>query len=305
MVVRPALKKQPVHSPIAHKEFRMNIVLFGASGFIGRRVAQILRARGHTLRTPSHREFDYLQPNAAAAREILRGADAVFNCIGVMSRHADVLETVHYRTPALLAKIAAEQGVRHWVQLSALGADPKHAVHFVGSKGRGDEAVCQIGAAHGMRVAVARPSIVYGRGGASCELFIKLARLPVITLPAGGRFMLQPVHANDVADGLVRLLENGAPHGTILPFTGSLHTSLADYLAAMRTGLHRKPPLRVLPIPLALVKPFLPLTNVLSNGMVSAGSFALLEEGSCADCTAFAELLGREPLGVEEFWAVE
>ena len=104
----------------------MNIVLFGASGFIGRRVAQILRAHGDTLRTPSHREFDYLQPNEAAAREILRGADAVFNCIGVMSRHADVLETVHHRTPALLAKIAAEQGVRHWVQLSALGADPKH-----------------------------------------------------------------------------------------------------------------------------------------------------------------------------------
>ena len=117
--------------------------------------------------------------------------------------------------------------------------------------------------------------------------------------------MLQPVHANDVADGLARLLENGVPHGTIIPFTGSLHTSLAGYLAAMRTGLHRKPTLRVLPIPLAVVKPFLPLTNVLSNGMVSAGSFALLEEGSCADCAAFAELLGREPLGVEEFWAVE
>ena len=305
MVARAALKKQPAHFPTAHKEFRMNIALFGASGFIGRRVAQILRAHGHTLRTPSHREFDYLQPNEAAAREILRGADAVFNCIGVMSRRADVLETVHHRTPSLLAKIAAEQDVRHWVQLSALGADPKHAVNFVGSKGRGDEAVCQIGAADGMRVAVVRPSVVYGRGGASCELFIKLARLPVIALPAGGKFMLQPVHANDVADGLVRLLENGTPHGTIIPFTGSLHTSLAGYLAAMRTGLHRKPPLRVLPIPLALVKPFLPLTNVLSNGMVSAGSFALLEEGSCADCTAFAELLGREPLGVGEFWAME
>ena len=283
----------------------MNIVLFGASGFIGRRVATTLRAHGHTLRTPSHREFDYLQPNEAAAREILRGQDCVVNCIGVMSRHAAVLEQVHHHAPQQLAHLARAVGVQTWVQLSVLGADAAHEVAFVGSKGRGDEAVCQIGAAHGMRVAVARPSVVYGRGGASCELFIKLARLPVIALPAGGRFMLQPVHANDVADGLVRLLENGIPHGTIIPFTGSLPTSLAGYPAAMRTGLHRKPSLRVLPIPLALVKPFLPLTNVLSNGMVSAGSFALLEEGSCADCTAFAELLGREPLGVGKFWAME
>ena len=281
----------------------MNIVLFGASGFIGRRVAQILRAHGHTLRTPSHREFDYLQPNEAAAREILRGADAVFNCIGVMSRHTDVLEAVHHRTPMLLAKIAAEQGVRHWVQLSALGADPKHAVNFVGSKGRGDEAVCQIGAAHGMRVAVARPSVVYGRGGASCELFIRLARLPVLPLPAGGAFDLQPVHAEDVADGLAALLS--APSGSIVEMAGSLKTTLAGYLAILRRTLHGKAPATVLPIPLALLKPMLPLTNLLSNGFLSPDSIRLLQQGSCADPAPFAALIGRQPLGAKQFAATE
>jgi len=70
----------------------MNIVLFGASGFIGSRVAKILHTHGHTLRTPSRSEFDYLQPNKAAARSILNGADAVFNCIGVVSRDEQVLE---------------------------------------------------------------------------------------------------------------------------------------------------------------------------------------------------------------------
>lgn len=125
----------------------MNIVLFGASGFIGSRVAKILRAHGHTLRTPSRREVDYLQPNEVAARSILNGVDAVFNCIGVMSRDERVLETVHHHTPALLAKIAAEQGVQHWVQLSALGADPKHSVAFVGSKGRGTR-LCAKSARH-------------------------------------------------------------------------------------------------------------------------------------------------------------
>lgn len=283
----------------------MNIVLFGASGFIGRRVAQILRAHGHTLRTPSHHEFDYLQPNEAAAREILRGTDAVFNCIGVMSRHADVLETVHHRTPALLAKIAAEQGVRHWVQLSALGADPKHSVAFVGSKGRGDEAVCQIGAVHRMRVLLARPSLVYGRGGASCELFIRLARLPVIALPNGGCFDVQPVHVADVAQGLADLLTSSLPHGTVLNMTGSRSLTLAQYLNILRQTLHRKPAQRVLLIPLPLLRPVLPLAKLFSNGIVSQDSFTLLQQGSCADSQAFAELLGRPPLSVEQFAAAE
>lgn len=279
----------------------MNIVLFGASGFIGSRVAKILHTHGHTLRTPSRSEFDYLQPNEAAARSILNGADAVFNCIGVMSRDEHVLEIVHHHTPALLAKIAAEQGVLHWVQLSALGADPKHRVAFVGSKGRGDEAVCQIGTAHRMRVLLARPSLVYGHGGASCELFIRLARLPIIALPNGGCFDVQPVHVADVAQGLADLLTSSLPHGTVLNMTGSSSLTLAQYLNILRQTLHRKPAQRVLPIPLPLLRPVLPLAKLFSNGIVSQDSFTLLQQGSCADSQAFTELLGRPPLAAEQF----
>ncbi|WP_225748552.1 NAD-dependent epimerase/dehydratase family protein [Eikenella sp. Marseille-P7795] len=275
----------------------MNILLFGGSGFIGKRTAHLLRQSGHTVHTPSRCDFNYLHPNEAAARRLLHGMDAVFNCIGVMSRHAEVLETVHHRTPALLARLAAQAGVRHWVQLSALGAHLAHAVAFVGSKGRGDEAVCQIGAAGGMRVLVARPSLVYGRGGASCELFIRLARLPVLPLPGGGRFLVQPVHIADVVQGLAGLPASRLPHGAVVNMTGSRALTLATYLAT----LHRKPPPRILPIALPLLRPVLPLANLFSNGMVSAGSLALLQQGACASCRPFAELLGRQPLAAEEF----
>ena len=275
----------------------MNIVLFGASGFIGRRVAPILRAHGHTLRTPSHREFDYLQPNEAAAREILRGADAIFNCIGVMSRHADVLETVHHHTPKQLAAWAKAAGIKRWVQLSALGADPSQSINFVGSKGRGDDAVVQ----SGIPIAIARPSVVYGRGGTSCELFIKLARLPLLPLPEGGRFHLQPVHLADVAEGLAKLaVQTGTDH-SIINMTGSQTLTLAEYLTTLRQTLHHKPPQRILPIPLRLLDPALPLANLLSNGIISRNSFDLLKQGSCADYSDFAALLGRAPLAAENF----
>ena len=61
----------------------------------------------------------------------------------------------------------------------------------------------------------------------------------------------------------------------------------------------------MLPIPLALIKPMLPLTNILSNGILSPGSIALLEAGNCADNTDFAALLGRAPLAAEQFAAVD
>ena len=275
----------------------MNIIVFGGSGFIGRRTVRILKEQGHQVCTPGRREFDYLRPDEAAARRLLQGQEAVVNCIGVMSRRADILETVHHHTPRKLAQWAKEAGVSRWVQLSALGADADQTVRFTGSKGRGDEAVVQ----SGLSAAVARPSVVFGRGGVSCELFIKLARLPLIALPSGGRFELQPVHLDDVAEGLAKLAIRTTGGNTVINMTGSQKTTLAGYLDIMRRTLHRKPPLRILPIPLGLIRPVLPLTNILTNGIVSRDSFTLLEQGSCADSEGFASLLGRRPLAAEDF----
>lgn len=276
----------------------MNILILGGSGFIGSRVAKILRERQHNVTTPSHVELDLMRLDLDAAQRLLRGQDGVVNCVGVMSRHADVLEQVHHHAPQQLAHLARAAGVQTWVQLSALGADAAHEVAFVGSKGRGDAAVC----ASGLRVNIARPSVVFGRGGASCELFIRLARLPVLVLPAGGQFVLQPVHANDVAEALANMAAQPLPHGAVVNMAGSLKTTLAGYLQTLRRSLHGKPDAPVVPLPLALLKPLLPLANVLSNGVLSQGSLKLLAQGSAADTADFARLLGREPLGAEGFY---
>ena len=280
-----------------HKEKNMNIIIFGGSGFIGSRTVQILKEQGHQVFTPDRRAFDFLHPNETAARRLLEEQDVLINCIGIMSRHAEILETVHYHTPKQLASWAKAAGVKRWVQLSALGADPSQPINFVGSKGRGDDAVTK----SGIPIAIARPSVVYGRGGTSCELFIKLARFPLLLLPEGGRFHLQPVHLADVAEGLAKLAAQTDTGHSVINMTGRQPLTLAEYLTILRQTLHHKPPQRILPIPLRLIDPALPLANILSNGIISRDSFALLKQDSCADYSDFAALLGREPLAAKNF----
>lgn len=275
----------------------MNIIILGGSGFIGSRTAQILKEQGYQVCMPDRRAFDFLHPNETAARRLLEGQDVLINCIGIMSRHAEILETVHHYTPKRLAAWAKAAGIKRWVQLSALGADPSQPINFVGSKGRGDDAVVQ----SGMSTAIAKPSVVYGRGGTSCELFIKLARLPLLPLPEGGRFHLQPVHLVDVAEGLAKLAVQTDTDHSIINMTGSQTLTLAEYLTTIRQTLLHKPRQRILPFPLRLIDPALPLANFLSNGIISRDSFALLKQGSCADYSDFAALLGREPLAAENF----
>ena len=143
---------------------------------------------------------------------------------------------------------------------------------------------------------------MFGRGGASCELFIKLARLPVLVLPAGGRFDLQPVHANDVAEALANMATQPLPHGAVVNMAGSLKTTLAEYLAILRQTLHHRAAPAVWALPMGLLRPALPLTNIVSNGFLSQGSLKLLAQGSVADTGDFARVLGREPLGAEAFY---
>lgn len=77
----------------------MNILVLGGSGFVGQRVVQGLREYGHQVSTPSHRELDLLNVSADAAQRCLQNQDVVVNTVGVMSRHAAILETVHHHAP--------------------------------------------------------------------------------------------------------------------------------------------------------------------------------------------------------------
>ena len=87
--------------------------------------------------------------------------------------------------------------------------------------------------------------------------------------------------------------------------SGGRALSLAAYLNTLRATLHGKTAARLLPLPSPLLAPFLPFTNYLSDGMVSAATLRLLADGSCADNRDFTALLGRAPLAPEQFAAAD
>lgn len=289
----------------------MNILLLGSTGFIGRHVTKQLQAEGHTLITPSRQDLNFSQfhltGDEQAFSQYLSDVDIIINMVGIMHHNQYKLEQVHHHTPLAMAQafkaynLAQPQAKRiRWVQLSALGADPNHKVAFVGSKGRCDAALLALADEH-FSVAVARPSVVFGRGGASCELFIKLAKLPVLCLPKAGNYQLQPVHVQDVAQGLVTLATQPNITPSIINFTGADVSTLADYISMMRQNIHHSSPLKVFAVPYWLVKLTAFFANIPSNGMLSLGSLQLLNEGSVANCNDFSQLLGRVPCGFNMF----
>jgi uncharacterized protein YbjT (DUF2867 family) len=286
----------------------MNIFLTGASGFIGRTIEIQLTQLGHNVvrgvRKPSRPTdvaVNFEQDTAAATwMQRLHGIDAVINAVGILGGSEAQMMAVHAHAPTALAQAAAQAGVKHFVQLSALGVDSGLDTLYYRSKLAGEQGI----RAAMPQAGVLRPSMVYGAAGAATQMFTQLTRLPLIALPMAGRMVVQPVHVSDVAAGVAALLSK--TESQTIHAVGAAPLPLADYLKSLAVQLGRSLPLKlsaVLPMPMFAAKLSAQVMSHLPQHVWTPETLAMLVAGSQADAQPFTALLGRSPLAVERFVA--
>lgn len=287
----------------------MRVLLTGASGFIGRAVADALRARGHAV-VPVLRE-----PPAGTAGDVvradfatvpspdwwlphLRGIDAVVNTVGIIREQpGQSFQALHADAPAALFRACAQAGVRVVVQVSALGADDGATSRYHRSKKAADDVLRALP----LRAAIVQPSLVHGPGGGSATLFGRMAVAPLLPLPGGGQMAVQPVHVDDVVAGIVALVESPPDGVTTLPFAGPRPLTLRAYLAALRAAMGEPGPLRVLPVPAALFQATAGIAGKLPGSLLDAETAGMLLAGNATPANALPGLLGRAPRDARAF----
>jgi uncharacterized protein YbjT (DUF2867 family)/uncharacterized membrane protein YphA (DoxX/SURF4 family) len=283
----------------------VNVLIAGATGFIGARLARAFAARGHDVihasRTNSagvrHVALDYTAPLDvdALARE-LAGVDVVVNAVGILrERGAQTFAALHVRGPRALFDACVAAGVPRVIQISALGAEPAARSGYHRSKYEADAYLAR----STLGFAVVRPSLVYGPGGASATMFDRLAALPIIPLPAGGGQRVQPVHIDDLIDTVVRLAESPALNVT-LAVVGPEPLTLREFLGRLRRAFGLGPG-RFFDIPRALVAFAARVGDRLPRALLDSETFGMLERGNVADAAPLARLLGRKPRAVADF----
>lgn len=214
-------------------------VVFGGSGFIGRNVVRELAKRGWRVRVavrrPHHAQF--LRPMGAVGQvqlfqanvrhrpsiaEALKGADAVVNLVGLLFQSgAQTFSRVQAMGAASIAEIAAKEGVRNFVHLSAIGADAESASLYARTKGEAERAV----RAAIPSATILRPSVVFGPEDQFFNKFATMmsmapAFLPLPILIGGGATKFQPVYVDDVADAALAALEKPEAQGRTFELGG-------------------------------------------------------------------------------------
>lgn len=290
----------------------MNILITGATGFIGSQLLLKLSTRGHHVvgcvrdsataqrRFPCTRfvECDFTKDHAEECwTSRLADIDIVINAVGIIREHGhQTFEALHHRAPAALFRAAARSGVRRVIQISALGADAGAQSRYHLTKRAADEVLSTLD----VESIVLRPSIVLGSGAASSQLFRALAALPLIPLPSTGGQPLQPIHIDDLVAAVIRCVDSDTlPTRGPLELVGPAPVTFRQLLERLRQRLGLRPT-PVMRIPYWLVVSAARAFGFLSRSPLSAETIAMLERGNTAPVAPLVEKLGVQPCTLDE-----
>lgn len=243
------------------------VTVFGGSGFVGTQVVRSLARRGLRIRVAVRNpnlahdlkplgDVGQVMPiygditDPATVKSAVAGADIVINLVGILYERpgSKAFERIHVDGARTVAEAAREAGARHFVQMSAIGADADSGSAYARSKARGEAAVKDAfpGAS------IVRPSIVFGPGDGFFNRFAALSGLtPALPLIGGGQSRFQPVFVGDVAEAVARVATEDAWAGQTVELGGPAIVTFEEVLKmiAHETGRHRM--LLPLPFPVA------------------------------------------------------
>lgn len=204
---------------------KYDILLIGGNGFVGRVVAAQLQAAGYSVLLPTRylagarelrmlpkvyledtdiHEFDELQQ--LCARIETKGA--VINLVGVLhdkaaTPYGESFKAAHVDLPKNIITAMQMNGLKRYLHMSALGADPNGPSMYQRSKGDGEAVV----KASNLDWTIFRPSVIFGAQDQFINLFAKLTKLfPALPLANSGA-QFQPVSVDDVATAFTKALK--------------------------------------------------------------------------------------------------
>jgi uncharacterized protein YbjT (DUF2867 family) len=233
-----------------------HVSLLGGTGFVGRHIVVRLAERGYKVRILTrhperHRDMKVMPEvelvtgdthDPGTLNRFLAGTDAAINLVGILNekgRDGSGFRKVHTELTEKALAAAEAQGVRRFVQMSALNADvPDPPSHYLRTKAAAERAVF---AATAFPVTVFRPSVIFGPGDSFLNRFAGLLKIAPFMPLARADARFAPVFVGDVADHFVNCLDDPTTYGKGFELCGPRVYTLAELVryAGRLTGRRR------------------------------------------------------------------
>ena len=211
----------------------MQVVLTGATGFVGQHLVTELSAMGHDCRVLTRSDKKQTQllslprvqlrktdlQSASDLAAALHGADAVINLIGILNEKGwggGGFRAAHVKPVQALIAACEANGIRRFIQLSALNAG-RGKSHYLRSKGEAEQLLLN---APEIDATLLQPAVIFGPGDSFFNRFARLLRFVPLLPLACPNARMQPVWVGDVVAAIALCLDHRATIGKTLELAG-------------------------------------------------------------------------------------
>ncbi len=184
-------------------------VVTGAFGYSGKYITQRLLALGHTVRTITNsagrpnpfgaqvRAFPYNFDHPDLLEDSLRGAEVLYNTYWVRFDYGSFSHSVAIQNSQKLFSAAKQAGVRRIVHVSITNPSAASSLPYFSGKAHVESALME----SGLPYSILRPAVLFGKE----DILINniawiLRKLPVFGVFGDGRYRLQPIYVDDLAE---------------------------------------------------------------------------------------------------------
>ncbi|MEK6960837.1 MAG: NAD-dependent epimerase/dehydratase family protein [Nanoarchaeota archaeon] len=274
---------------------KTNVLVTGATGFLGRRLVPALLQCGYGVTCLVRGdpgpglwadcrmiEGDLRDEKSIAAA--LEGTHAVVHAGAVINpKDPSLFETVNVKGTKSLAEASKKARVHHFIFISSV--DVGHGTKYGNSKETGEEIV----KTSGVPFTIFRPGPIYGVGDDKniMELFNLVKTKKVMPVIGSGNNLRQPIHVDDVVLAIIRVICSGKAIGKTY-YLGGPSITHNEILAAMIEASDNRP--TIVHLPSGLAKTLVMAVNKFGLGPnISRDQVRTLDSDKTGDLGPFEE----------------